>query len=101
MKNNSGSQGADNSIAHEDIEDMLPEYDFDYRKARPNRFAESFGASRISVMLDPDVAEVFTTSEAVNRALRTLLEAIPKDFELIRNTQSQTSLQHNDLKSPA
>ena len=55
--------------------DMLPEYEFDYRKARPNRFA---GKASLTVTLDPDVAEVFTTSEAVNRALRALLSAIPE-----------------------
>lgn len=96
MNNNAGSQGTDNSAAHQESDDMLPEYDFDYRKARPNRFAESFGTSRISVMLDPDVAEVFTTSEAVNRALRILLEAIPQEFEIIHKTRSQKSLQQHD-----
>ena len=52
-------------------------------------------------MLDPDVAEVFTTSEAVNRALRILLEAIPQEFELIHKTRSQHSLQQHDQKTPA
>jgi hypothetical protein len=32
----------------------------------------------INITLDPDVAEVFTTSEEVNNALRSLLTAIPK-----------------------
>jgi hypothetical protein len=30
------------------------------------------------VRLDPDVAEVFQTPEAVNKALRALIEAMPK-----------------------
>lgn len=55
-------------------DDMLPEYDFDYRKARPNRFATKTG---VTVTLDPDVAEVFTTSEAVNKALRAIISAMP------------------------
>ena len=50
-------------------EELLPEYRFDYRKARPNRFAAR------TVILDQDVAEFFTTSESVNRALRALIEA--------------------------
>ena len=54
--------------------DLLPEYEFDYQKARPNRFARK---AAITVTLDPDVAEVFTTSESVNKALRALLSAIP------------------------
>jgi len=56
--------------------DMLPEYDFDYSKSKPNRFAEL--KSSITVVLDSDVAAVFTTSEAVNKALRAILSALPK-----------------------
>ncbi|MBD2293025.1 hypothetical protein H6G06_05890 [Anabaena sphaerica FACHB-251] len=58
-------------------DDLLPEYNFDYSQARPNRFA-STSEKRITVILDPDVAEIFQTSEAVNRALRCLLSAIPE-----------------------
>lgn len=56
--------------------DMLPEYDLDYSKAKPNRFSER--QSGITVTLDADVAAVFRTSEAVNKALRAILAAIPK-----------------------
>ena len=59
-----------------DAGDMLPEYHFDYRKARPNRFAGA-GPKRLTVVLDEDVAEVFTSSDAVNRALRALIEVVP------------------------
>jgi hypothetical protein len=48
-------------------DDLLPEYNFDYTKARPNRFATT-SVKRITIILDPDVAQVFQTSEAVNRA---------------------------------
>lgn len=58
-----------------DPDDLLPEYDFDYTKAKPNRFAASQRAR--TVVLDEDVAEVFTTAESVNRALRALLEVVP------------------------
>jgi len=57
-------------------DDLLPEYDFDYAKAKPNRFAVS-QKTRLAVVLDTDVAEVFTTPESVNRALRAFLDAIP------------------------
>jgi hypothetical protein len=57
-------------------DDMRPEYRFDYGKARPNRFADP-EQSRRTVVLDEDIAEVFTTSEAVNRALRALLDVVP------------------------
>ena len=38
---------------------MLPEYRFDYRKARPNRFAARLKRGSRAVVLDPDVATVF------------------------------------------
>ena len=56
-----------------DIEDLLPEYQFDYSKAKPNRFAK-----QIVVTLDEDVARVFSTPDAVNRALRAILAALPQ-----------------------
>ena len=58
-------------------EDMQPEYDFDYRKAKPNRFAVRQVEGRVSVTLDPDVSEVFQTPDSVNRVLRALIEAMP------------------------
>lgn len=67
---------------YDDIDDMLPEYGFDYRKAKPNRFADPSVKTLRTVVLDPDVAEVFTTSEAVNTALRAILSAIPKTVTL-------------------
>jgi len=57
--------------------EMLPEYRFDYRKARPNRFAGRADEDRVIVVLDPDVSEVFSTQQAVNAALRALIAAMP------------------------
>jgi hypothetical protein len=54
-------------------DDMLPEYSFDYSKARPNRFAKSR-----AVILEPDVARVFSTSESVNKILRAVIAAMPE-----------------------
>lgn len=59
-------------------EDLLPEYDFDYSKARPNRFAAQQSETTITVTLESDVAKVFQTSDDVNKALRAILSAIPK-----------------------
>ena len=53
------------------------EYRFDYSKARPNRFAASMKGSTVAVVLDPDVASVFQTSEAVNIILRSVISALP------------------------
>ena len=58
-------------------DDLRPEYRFDYSKARPNRFADPERRQRLAVVLDEDVAQVFTTADAVNRALRAILDAVP------------------------
>jgi hypothetical protein len=59
-------------------DDLLPEYNFDYSKARSNRFAAQVNETKITVTLQPDVAKVFKTSEDVNKALRAILSAIPE-----------------------
>lgn len=58
-------------------EDMLPEYDLDWSKARPNPYAARL-KDTVAVVLDPDVAEVFPTSESVNRLLRSVIAAVPR-----------------------
>ncbi len=60
-----------------DKDELKPEYQFDYSKAKPNRFATE--AERTVAVLDEDLSKVFTTPESVNRALRALLDAMPKD----------------------
>ena len=68
-----------NSESNQNLEDkLLPEYNFDYSKARPNRFAIPKEDDSVTVKLEPDVAKVFKTSEAVNKALRAILSAIPQ-----------------------
>ena len=60
-------------------DELLPEYQFDYKKAKPNRFANRSGKSKLTVVvLDEDVAEVFSTPESVNKVLRALIEAMPQ-----------------------
>jgi hypothetical protein len=56
---------------------LRDEYRFDYSKAKPNRFASRVDQSRLVVALDPEVSKVFTTPDAVNKALRALIEAMP------------------------
>lgn len=53
-------------------DELLPEYDLDYSKSKPNRFAEEYNRMQISVMLESDVAKDFPSAEAVNEALRFL-----------------------------
>jgi hypothetical protein len=56
---------------------MRREHRFDYRRARPNRFAAMMKGSTVAVVLDADVASAFQTSEAVNSLLRSVISALP------------------------
>ena len=60
------------------VQEMAAEYRFDYKKAKPNRFAARMKNEPLIVMVDPDVAKVFTTSEEVNKALRALISVMPE-----------------------
>jgi hypothetical protein len=59
-------------------DDLLPEYHFDYRKAKPNRFAAPTEEGSMIVVLEPEVAAHFKTPEAVNAVLRALVKALPQ-----------------------
>lgn len=67
--------------------EMLSEYNFDYSKAKNNRFAAEY---HVSITLDPDVASVFKTSESVNKALRALLSAIPSNPDDMKDRTQQS-----------
>ncbi len=58
-------------------DELDAEYRFDYRRAKPNRFAKDYEAGSRVVVLEPDVAQVFKTPESVNAVLRALLETMP------------------------
>ncbi len=60
------------------IAEMSAEYKLDYKKAKPNRFANRMNEGPLVVVLDPDVAKVFTSTEEVNKALRAIISAMPK-----------------------
>jgi hypothetical protein len=61
-----------------DDEELDDEYDFDYSKARSNRFAAALPRGGRVIVLDPDVAEVFTDPDQVNAVLRALITTMPK-----------------------
>lgn len=64
--------------AIESIDEMPAEYGLDHSRARPNRFAARLPKGHVvGIVLDPDVAEVFESSETVNRFLRSAIEAMP------------------------
>jgi len=58
------------------VSELRGHYEFDYSKAKPNRFAGRVGEKAVAIVLDPDVAAVFTTSEEANQALRVLIDAL-------------------------
>lgn len=65
--------------SHNAEDELLAEYQFDYNQAKPNRFANRGKRQLLKVMvLDEDVAQVFTTPESVNQVLRALIETMPK-----------------------
>jgi hypothetical protein len=62
----------------ERADDLLPEYRFDYRKSKPNRFAKLARPDSIAILLDPDVAQFFDNGKAVNAVLRALMNTMPQ-----------------------
>jgi hypothetical protein len=53
------------------------EYQFDYKQAKPNRFAVNIKKGGRLVVLDPEVAAAFESSESVNAVLKALLQTMP------------------------
>jgi uncharacterized protein (DUF4415 family) len=62
----------------------IPELDSKFwgtAKMKPNRFAVQSEKKELKVVaLDEDVAEVFKTSESVNKVLRALIDAMPQSI---------------------
>jgi len=54
--------------------EILPEYDFS--RARPNKYAARYAKGSVVVTLDPDVAAVFPGAREANDALRALAGVI-------------------------
>lgn len=54
--------------------DILPDYDFS--SGVRGKYAKSYAKGSNVVVLDPDVAKVFSTSKVVNRSLRGLAKTL-------------------------
>ena len=65
---------------------LQPEYRFDYGKAKPNRFAAKMERGAVAIVLEPDVAAVFKSSDAVNALLRSVISAMPESESKQRRT---------------
>lgn len=57
---------------------LRAEYDFDYAKAKPNRFAAKVGKGAFVVVLDGEIARFFKTPEAVKAVLLAIAATTPK-----------------------
>ena len=69
-------QSRGRKAGRDDIDEILPEYDFS--RARPNKYASRYAAGSIVVVLEPDVAAVFPGAGEANEALRALAGIILK-----------------------
>jgi hypothetical protein len=58
-----------------DVDNVRPEYQFDYSQAKPNRFASRLKRPVVAVVLESDVAAVFDSSAKVNAQLRSAISA--------------------------
>ena len=76
-KERSGRPAPDPELEADEIQ---PEYDADLvRRGSRGRYAARFAEGTNVVLLDPDVAAAFPDAEAVNSALRALLEIARRD----------------------
>jgi hypothetical protein len=57
-------------------DEILPEYDF--KRGSPNKFSSRYAAGSTVVVLEPDVAAAFPSSQEVNEARRALAGIIQK-----------------------
>ena len=60
---------------HELEDELQPEYDFSKMKGGVRgKYVERYQAGTNLVLLDPDVAQAFPTSDSINDALRLLMQ---------------------------
>ena len=69
---------------------LRAEYEFNYSRSRPNRFASRLGPQTVAVVLEPDVAQVFVSSRAVNKLLRSVIAANATNDSGHRSTRRKT-----------
>ena len=74
-------------------DELRPEYDFDYSKTIRGKYHKRLSEEGANIIvLEPDVAKAFSTSTAVNEALRALLD-------LTRSTQRLTKRSAGQAKT--
>jgi hypothetical protein len=68
-------------------DEMKQEYDFS--KGVRGKYFKRYQAGSNVVILDPEIAAVFTDSESVNDALRTLMRAAGHNKTLLRTRKAR------------
>lgn len=67
--------GKDNKIENEMEDELRPEYDFAQMEGGVRgKYVEQYRTKTNLILLDPDVAQAFPNDEAVNEALRLLIQ---------------------------
>ena len=83
----------------ESEDDILPEYDF--TGAVRGKYYERYHQGTNVVLLDPDVAEVFRDSAAVNDALRTLVSVAEAKVTSLHPGTERQSRPNKPLQPPS
>ena len=66
------------NLNNNEIDDNFMREEYDFSDSLPNKYAKILKNDSDYVKIEPDVQEVFKTSEEVNNALRAIIQAIPK-----------------------
>ena len=76
-------------------DELRPEYDFDYSKAIRGKYYKRLISERANVvMLEPDIAKSFVDSDAVNEALRSLLDLTKTTERLTKKSSGRRIAAH-------
>jgi len=68
-------------------EELRPEYEFDYSKATRGKYFKRLLENGANVVvLEPEIAKAFTSSAAVNDALKSLLELARSTHRLTKHS---------------
>ena len=74
-------------VKKKNIDELRPEYDFDYSKAARGKYCRRLLEEGSNVIiLDPDLVKAFHDSVSVNKALRLLLELTRSTNRLTRSS---------------
>ncbi len=66
------------NLNNNEIDDNFMREEYDFSESLPNKYAKILKNELDYIKIEPDVQEVFKTSEEVNKALRAIIQAIPK-----------------------